>query len=486
MISGIRVRKVPVIIGLLMVVVLFALFFAQRAYSESEAQSSLDLGYKYISEGNYEAAIIAFEKVINIEPKNADAFRGIGIAYSAKGEYKKAEDYLKKAIAIRPDDSLSYEELSRIYIIEGDVKKANDILNTGIKNSNDISLQNTQSRLNEKTLIGQIFDSNSGGKISNASIAVFGGEGYNDEVQQTTSDEEGAYSTRLMPGEYKIEVSKAGYNSAEIYQKANGDSITYQASVSLIPKTDVVSYTITIKAKDAFTGKTLNGSNFKVDVVPGMYSDTPDLSKSIASGSIDENGRCVLTVPIGNYTAVVSSEKDNYKTASSFINAGSGNKTVEVNITPVLKPNEMRAVLTWNKSVDLDAFTIGDEFKTFFRDNKHLGDTDVYLDTDVTEGFGPETMTIVNNNPNDSFAFYVNYFISGDSDSNSNINRLLSESGAKVILYIGNDEKRVYNVPLNKTGSSWKVFEFENGQIIASNQMGGAAMVGYKSDGSID
>lgn len=49
-------------------------------------QTQYDLGVRYLSEGNYEEAILAFEAAIKIDPKNADAYRKLAEAYEQTGE----------------------------------------------------------------------------------------------------------------------------------------------------------------------------------------------------------------------------------------------------------------------------------------------------------------------------------------------------------------------------------------------------------------
>ena len=61
-------------------------------------QEQYDLGVRYLSEGNYEEAIIAFTAVIEIDPKNADAYLGRANAYIGSGETEEnlaaaLEDY---------------------------------------------------------------------------------------------------------------------------------------------------------------------------------------------------------------------------------------------------------------------------------------------------------------------------------------------------------------------------------------------------------
>ena len=57
---------------------------------------NLDLGNKYLLSEDYDSAISAFSKAIEIDAMNADAYIGRGDAYKAKGDYESAwEDYEK-------------------------------------------------------------------------------------------------------------------------------------------------------------------------------------------------------------------------------------------------------------------------------------------------------------------------------------------------------------------------------------------------------
>lgn len=58
-------------------------------------QEQYDLGIRYLSEGNYEEAIIAFTAAIEIDPKRPEAFFGRGDAYEKLDNLKQAiADYL--------------------------------------------------------------------------------------------------------------------------------------------------------------------------------------------------------------------------------------------------------------------------------------------------------------------------------------------------------------------------------------------------------
>ena len=55
-------------------------------------QEQYDLGVRYLSEGNYEEAIIAFTAAIEIDPKRVEAYSGLSDAYLAIGDYESASE----------------------------------------------------------------------------------------------------------------------------------------------------------------------------------------------------------------------------------------------------------------------------------------------------------------------------------------------------------------------------------------------------------
>ena len=66
-------------------------------------QEQYDLGVRYLSEGNYREAIIAFNAAIEIDPKRADAYLGLADAYTAQGDTEQARQVLEDALAVVTD-----------------------------------------------------------------------------------------------------------------------------------------------------------------------------------------------------------------------------------------------------------------------------------------------------------------------------------------------------------------------------------------------
>ena len=61
-----------------------------------EWQEQYDLGVRYLSEGNYEEAVLAFEAAIEIEPRRAEAYVGAARAAMALGDAGAAADFLAR------------------------------------------------------------------------------------------------------------------------------------------------------------------------------------------------------------------------------------------------------------------------------------------------------------------------------------------------------------------------------------------------------
>ena len=66
----------------------------------------LELARKYVTELNYEQAIIAYEAAISIDPKNADAYIELAQVYIEVGELELAKEVLEKALENVEEDDI--------------------------------------------------------------------------------------------------------------------------------------------------------------------------------------------------------------------------------------------------------------------------------------------------------------------------------------------------------------------------------------------
>ena len=70
---------------------------------EQRIAEQLELGQKYLAEENYEEAVIAFNKVIELDPKNIDAYVYLAESYDKKGSTKEAIEALEAGYLVSPE-----------------------------------------------------------------------------------------------------------------------------------------------------------------------------------------------------------------------------------------------------------------------------------------------------------------------------------------------------------------------------------------------
>lgn len=69
-------------------------------------QEQYDFGVRYLSEGKYEEALLAFEKAIEIDPKQVKAYSVLAEAYVSQNNWEKATDILAQGIHATADEAL--------------------------------------------------------------------------------------------------------------------------------------------------------------------------------------------------------------------------------------------------------------------------------------------------------------------------------------------------------------------------------------------
>ncbi len=105
----------------------------QGADSATAWQEQYDLGIRYLTEGNYEEAIIAFTAAIEIDPRRAEAYVGRGDAYIiASGETMENQaaaltDY-QAAISLDGEDKEVYIKIADVYMAQEDYYSARNML----------------------------------------------------------------------------------------------------------------------------------------------------------------------------------------------------------------------------------------------------------------------------------------------------------------------------------------------------------------------
>lgn len=150
-------------------------------------------------------------------------------------------------------------------------------------------------------------------------------------------------------------------------------------------------------------------------------------------------------------------------------------------LSPVMKNLDgMRVVLTWGahpSDLDLHASFPGNHVYFAEKRGAHAN-----LDIDHTDSYGPETITLDRKQQGQTYVFAVHDF----TDSDNPRTTALSNSQAKVFVYVGQSLVRTFTVP-QQAGNLWTVFRLnEEGEIQDINTMRGVTVDASAVLGTID
>jgi len=119
-------------------------------------QEQYDLGVRYLSEGNYEGAILAFTAAIEIDPKRAPAYVGRGDAYIGYGEtvanLAAAKADYEKAVELDETNAEAYLGMADVYIRQGKYEKAKQILEASLLKIDSQAIEEKLTELNSASI----------------------------------------------------------------------------------------------------------------------------------------------------------------------------------------------------------------------------------------------------------------------------------------------------------------------------------------------
>lgn len=87
-----------------------------------------DLGVKAVQAGDYARALTLLQKVVQTEPRNADAWNYIGFSHRHLKQFDQSLAAYQKALGIDPGHRGANEYLGELYLQTGDLAKARDRL----------------------------------------------------------------------------------------------------------------------------------------------------------------------------------------------------------------------------------------------------------------------------------------------------------------------------------------------------------------------
>ncbi len=87
-----------------------------------DVNARLNLAYSYQQDGQYEAALAEYDRVLEQAPKSTAALYNKGVIYMTTGQAKKGEAALWAALKIDPANALAAKELGEYYAAKGQYK----------------------------------------------------------------------------------------------------------------------------------------------------------------------------------------------------------------------------------------------------------------------------------------------------------------------------------------------------------------------------
>lgn len=318
------------------------------------------------------------------------------------------------------------------------------------------------------------------GSVSGGDL-VPGGVSQEGDSYVVTTDEQGRYTVPDLPsGVYSVEATAPGYLTLNMSSVVVGMEGTNQSIPTFEMLSADMSGTNTVEgyAKDASTTDPLAGVTVKIRADWNNYD-----GNVIDSVTTDETGHYSFTLARGYYTIEFVSE--GYTPA--FVNIATSNRFDANRCSGLLSAvmNEVtsgqyRIVLTWGEQPnDLDSHLVGPDeeslegcFHVYYGDKTFMEDGQVKasLDVDDTSSYGPETVTILNVEPQETYYYSIHDFSNGHGDGQDQ-SMYLANSGAVVKVYAGSELVKEYNVPVTEAGTVWNVFKIVNGNVITINEV---------------
>ncbi|MCB9076695.1 MAG: tetratricopeptide repeat protein [Anaerolineaceae bacterium] len=91
------------------------------------------MGTAYDRLDQFDEALAAHKRAVEIDPESFRAWNNLGIAYFYLGQLNEAESSQKRAINLKPDDALAYASLGAVYVSRNEPDAAIQVLTEAIR-----------------------------------------------------------------------------------------------------------------------------------------------------------------------------------------------------------------------------------------------------------------------------------------------------------------------------------------------------------------
>jgi hypothetical protein len=295
-------------------------------------------------------------------------------------------------------------------------------------------------------------------------------------IGSTTSDGGGIYSLEIPAGsDYRLEFTRTGYLVAILHGlSVAADVEHFVETIATISVAYTGNGNVSGTITNALTGAGVAGLTVSLREGINNLSGAP-VATAITDMAALYN---FIGLPAGYFTAEVSGQGYNASYFTVICLGGTTRAFQNANVTPELPPGQIRIVLNWSVNPeDLDAhltgpIATGGRFHVFYDDGQYpsVGTPLARLDWDDVQSFGPETITV-----HQQTAGVYRYSVHDFTNSLSANSAALSNSGAQVRVYRGDGLLATFNVPTNRVGTLWTVFELNGDVLTPINTMSNQA-----------
>lgn len=325
------------------------------------------------------------------------------------------------------------------------------------------------------TISGYVYDSFGNG-VQDTEVKLVSLD-YQCDLYAMSTDDNGYYEIRIPTRNlnYSLTFNKVDCIEEHIYEiNADLDEINLVQEIVYLTSDDSTEYECGLeffdalnKSEDGYGMASLEGVD--VEVRRGINNRTGDV---VLQMHVEGAYEIAYLLP-GMYT--VHSSKVGYLDCySTLFVCGDWDNYLGVYATPALNEDEIRVVLTWNDDPgDLDSHLFTPSTSGLEEDYHicyyNMADTNgnTSLDVDDVDGYGPETTTI-NHIQQGLYKFYVCDYT--DCSENAEESERMSNSGATVRVYGSQGLIETFNVPVQRKGVIWEVFEIRDGTLIPNQR----------------
>ena len=134
-------KRITIIVLVALLIISLGTYFTIEMANAKTVKEQLELGNRYYQEQRYEEAIIAYEKVLEIDDKNVEARIGLAKSYEALQKLVEAQKVLLAGVRLIPKEPAVYIELADLYLLENNILKAISTLDDGKSKTSDPKIQ---------------------------------------------------------------------------------------------------------------------------------------------------------------------------------------------------------------------------------------------------------------------------------------------------------------------------------------------------------